>query len=373
MILIIIYCVFILATLIQLGFYLGVFLKLARYQTVANKQTYSTKFSTIPVSIIICARNEATNLKSNLPYILDQDFPEFEVIVVNDDSSDGTEMVLHKAAAKSSNLRIVKISDKGSKQIGKKFALAKGIEAARYELLLLTDADCRPNSRQWLSLMQNEITDKIDIALAYGPYFKHDGLLNKFIRFETVYTAIQYFSFALIGLPYMGVGRNLIYKKKLYTQFGGFKKHEHIASGDDDLFINAIARENNVSIVIHPKAFVYSEPKKNWKDYYRQKLRHLTTGVHYKIKHQALLGMLSLSHFLHYTMGAVLLLKTSTIFVLFIYVVRISIVLYVYAAIFNKLRESSLLKWIPFLDAAYILYYILFTPTLLFGKTERWK
>ena len=373
MILIIIYCVFILATLIQLGFYLGVFLKLAQYKQVANKQTYSTKFSKYPVSIIICARNEATNLKSNLPYILDQDFPEFEVIVVDDDSDDGTEMVLLELSAKSSNLRIVKISDKRPEQLGKKFALAKGIESARFELLLLTDADCRPNSRQWLSLMQNEITDNIDIVLAYGPYFKYNGFLNKFIRFETVYTAIQYFSFALIGLPYMGVGRNLIYKKKLYTKFGGFSKHEHIASGDDDLFINSVSSKNNVKININPNAFVYSEPKRKWKDYYRQKLRHLTTGVHYKAKHQTLLGMLSLSHFLHYTLGALLLFNFSTIFVLIIYVVRISVVLFIYAAVFNKFQESSLLKWIPFLDAAYILYYILFAPTLLLGKTDRWK
>ena len=369
----VIYCVFIVASLVQLGFYLGVFSKLAFYQPKNSKQTYGNQHSSQPVSIIICARNEAANLKKNLAFILNQDYPDFELIVVDDDSEDATADVLLEFSGKTDYLRIIKNSNKSSGQLGKKFALAKGIEAARHDILVLTDADCQPNSRKWLSLMQSRIRDKVEIGLGYAPYYKQPGLLNRFIRFETAYTAIQYLSFALIGVPYMGVGRNLVYKKNLYKQVGGFSSHEHIASGDDDLFINAVARANNVGIVLDPCAFVYSDPKKTWKKYYLQKVRHHTTGGHYRTFHKVLLGLLSTSHFLHYTIGIVLLLKFSTIFVLFIYVVRITVVFLVYAATFKKFRESDLIKWIPLLDAAYILYYVVFAPAFLFGKTEKWK
>ena len=373
MYLFIIYCIFIFVTFIQLVFYLGLFLKLAAYRPRSDKQTYDTNNKSQPVSIIICARNEAANLENNLPYILDQDYPEFEVIVVNDDSTDLTQDVLARISGQNERLRVIHIKKKKPGQVGKKFALAKGIESAQYELLLLTDADCRPESRDWIRLMQNQVRGNTEIVLGYGPYWKQSGFLNKFIRFETAYTAIQYFSFALVGLAYMGVGRNLLYKKKLFKLAGGFEAHKTIASGDDDLFINAVAKENNVEIELHNNTFVYSNPKKTWKEYYRQKKRHLSTGVRYKFVHKALLGLLSLSHFIHYTGGIVLLLKFSTIFVLIIYVVRIIVVILVYAATFNKLRESDLLKWVPILDAAYILYYVLFAPALLFGKTDKWK
>jgi cellulose synthase/poly-beta-1,6-N-acetylglucosamine synthase-like glycosyltransferase len=339
---------------------------------MAKKQAYDTN-SLPPVSIIICAKNEAANLLKNLPSVIGQTYPMFELIVVNDNSDDDTERILLDFSAKTKYFRMVNNNNNTKGQLGKKFALSKGIEAAQYDLILLTDADCRPNSQKWLYHMQSVINNNIEIALGYGPYEKASGWLNKFIRFETVYTAIQYFSFALSGSPYMGVGRNLMYKKKLFEQVNGFSKHEHIASGDDDLFINEVATQKNVTIVLDEKTFVYSEAKNTWSSYYRQKRRHLTTGTHYLLKHQFLLGLLSVSHFLHYTAGIVLILKFSTIFVLFIYVVRLFVVLLVYAATLKKLRELDLLFWIPILDAAYILYYAIFWPTLMFGKTKTWK
>lgn len=372
MYLIVIYCAFIIASVIQLGYWLGLFSKLALYRVDNNKQAYTTNPSLPPVSIIICAKNEATNLLQNLPSVIGQEYPQFEVIVVDDNSDDDTERILLDFSAKFDYFRIIKNLNKKTGQLGKKSALSTGIKAAQYDLLLLTDADCRPNSQKWLYHMQCAINDEKNIGLGYGPYKKLKTWLNKFIRFETVYTAVQYFSFAISGSAYMGVGRNLIYQKKLFDQAGGFTAHEHIASGDDDLFISQVASSTNVNVVLEKEAFVYSDPKESWSSYFRQKRRHLTTGTYYNPRHQVWLGLLSLSHFTHYVTLLILLIH-STEFVLIIYLVRLLVVLLVYIPTLKKLNESDLIPWIPILDAAYILYYVIFAPTLLFGKTKTWK
>ena len=175
-----------------------------------------------PVSIVVCARNESQNLQQFLPLVLEQDYPThlFEVIVVNDQSTDDSAEILSRIAEKFSQLRVINIPVSEVKTLpGKKYALSKGIEAATFDRLLLTDADCKPATSQWLRLMTNDVAlpseQKPDVHLGYGAYEAHPGILNKFIRWETANTCMQYASYAAIGLPYMGVGRNLSYSKSL--------------------------------------------------------------------------------------------------------------------------------------------------------------
>lgn len=362
---------FILATAIQIYFWLVIFRKLSSLPP--TKYSQSSDAPPPNVSVIICAKNEAENLKKNLPRILNQNYRSFEVIVVNDNSTDNTKDILLEFIINNPILCVVDLQDKPATMIGKKYALAKGIQAAQNEILLLTDADCAPSSLDWINQMQKNINGPIEIGLAYGPYFSHPGFLNKFIRFETIYTAIQYMSFALAGKPYMGVGRNLIYKKSLFEKVGGFKKHENLASGDDDLFINAAAHAQNTTIITHPDTFMYSEPKRNWKTFFRQKSRHLTTGKHYTNQNKLLLGLISLSHFIHFFGGIVLIVKFSTIFVILLYVVRISCVLWTSRPLFSKFKDPLLWKWIPVLDLAFFFYYVVFAPALITGNTDQWK
>ena len=256
---------------------------------------------------------------------------------------------------------------------GKKPALALGIQAAKHDVLLFTDADCQPTSEYWLRDMQKIMDDSVEIGLGYGPYYTKPGFLNKFIRFETILTAIQYFSYALIGQTYMGVGRNLIYRKHLFGQADGFKKHENLLSGDDDLFINEVATKDNVAININKRSFVYSDPQDSWKAYYRQKARHVSTGKHYKLNHKILLGFFSSSHFFHYVGGVMLLLtKTSMIFVILLYVVRILVILVICKPILRKLQDRNLYCWVPVLDTAYVFFYLTFALPLFTGKINRW-
>jgi poly-beta-1,6-N-acetyl-D-glucosamine synthase len=357
---------FLAATAIQLIYWLFVFSRLAFHRPSPP----SSQPGKEPVSIIICARNEAENLRRNLPYFLAQDYPEYEVIVVDDNSFDKSLEILLAFQKKHPILRLVSVT---ADSRGKKTALTEGIKAAKFEILLLSDADCRPASSKWVEQMQAALRDPAKIGLGFSPYLRGSGILNAFIRFETVYSAIQYFSFALMGLPYMGVGRNLAYRKSLFYQAGGFAAHADLASGDDDLFVNQVADRQNTAVILSPQAHVFSSPKSTWGGYYRQKSRHLTTGARYRFAHQLALGLLSASHFGHYACGIALILFHNLDLIVFTnYLARIGVAFVMYALIMRKLRDPSLIRWVLLLDALYIFYYLAFAPSL-FKTKEKWK
>jgi poly-beta-1,6-N-acetyl-D-glucosamine synthase len=371
---------FVLATMVQLSFWLGVFSKLAFYKEPEPTTTNPSLSDAPAVSIVICAKNERKNLEANIYRILNQQYRCFEILVIDDNSTDDSFAFLLDIQAKHPTFRVLRQSNtynnknytKNSQ--GKKRALAFGIEAARYDWLLLTDADCAPATEYWLQDMMQGATQEKQLVLGYAPLEEYEGLLNKFIRYETTYAAIQYLSFALLGMPYMGVGRNLLYHRALYRQANGFDKHTHVASGDDDLFVNQVATATNTAIVLRPTTHVLSSPKTEWSSFFKQKSRHLTTGKHYRWQHQLLLGMLAVSHVGHYTGGILLLLfDYNSLFVVLLYALRCLVVLAYTKLIFNKLQEKMPLYWIFLLDPLLALYYVFFAPTLWIGKNVKWK
>ncbi len=250
-----------------------------------------------PVTIIIAARNEYDNLLANLPMVLEQDYPEYEVIVVNDGSWDDSASVLLSYKERFAHLRIVNRPENERSLGGKKLAVTLGIKAAKYDRLLLTDADCRPKSKKWIAHMMQSGEDD-QIILGYSPYTRSPGLLNWLIRFDSMLNAVNYFGFALARMPYMGVGRNLSYPKEKFFAVGGFRRHYSLASGDDDLFVNEVATGDNTRICLLAEATVESTPEKTWKNFWRQKKRHLTTGWRYRPAHKWLLGVQSMSYFI---------------------------------------------------------------------------
>ena len=254
-----------------------------------------------PVSIIIAAHNEAENLKRFLPSVLEQNYPTFEVIVINDRSEDETDTIIALFKKKYPHLKSSFISVNSKITYGKKLAVTIGIKAAKYNKILLTDADCQPISRNWIQSMAKHFSSK-DIILGYGPYFDKKTFINKLIRFDTLFIAIQYFSFAKAGIPYMGVGRNLAYKKDIFIKNKGLASHAHIKSGDDDLFISEVSNTKNTIISIDPDSFVYSEPKKDFKSWAIQKSRHFTTFNRYKKIHKILLPLEVISRVIFYTL-----------------------------------------------------------------------
>jgi len=272
--------------LVQILYLLFFFLRILFHKT---KKEIDFDFQK-PVSVIVAAHNELENLKKLLPILYRQNYPEFEIIVANDRSSDETEFFLRDERRKEPRLRVLHIDHTPDHISHKKYALTLAIRAAKYEHLLFTDADCLPNSENWIALMAQEFSKEKQIVLGISPYQKEKGFLNWLIRYETFFTAIQYISYALAKLPYMGVGRNLAYCKSLFLASKGFQNHLKIVGGDDDLFVNANANASNTSVCTHLQAQVFSVPKRTWKAWFRQKKRHLSVGKFYRKKHQFFFG-----------------------------------------------------------------------------------
>lgn len=370
------------ALAIQLLYYLVFYLRLSLHSSEKSRPQ-----ADIPVSVLIAARNEYENLEQFLPLILEQDYKEFEVIVINDCSWDQTGPLLERLQTQHPRLKVVTLHEQEKYPKGKKFALTLGIKAAQYEYLLLTDADCRPSSNQWIRSMAARFANpKKQIVLGYSPYKKGNGFLNLFIRYETFQTALSYFSLALSGIPYMGVGRNLAYRKSLFFQVKGFASHNHLISGDDDLFVNETARQSNVAIEISKESFMVSEPKKNFESWRKQKLRHLSTGKFYRPQHKFWLGLQSISLIVYHLsmIGAWLLtislpnlpwltldlwlmaLGTITVF-RWLWMMGISF------SSMKKLGEFGLWPWIPVLDFLYFWYLLILGVAGLFHRPKTWS
>jgi cellulose synthase/poly-beta-1,6-N-acetylglucosamine synthase-like glycosyltransferase len=346
-----------LAALVQLYYYWFVFGKLAFYKLpqVANDSDLP------PVSIVISARNEYRNLEKNLASILTQDYPKFEVIVVNDCSWDDSQKLLEYYQENYEHLKVCKLVEQEKYPTGKKFALTIGIKAAQYDQLIFTDADCEPSSNQWLRLIQSRLANNKEIVLGFSPFKKTSGFLNLFIRYEGVLTAMAYFSAALRHQAFMGVGRNLAYTRDLFFKHKGFASHQHILSGDDDLFVNQVATPSNVAIQLHPDSFVYTDAKKTFGDWARQKTRHVSTGKYYKTKDKVFLGVYYASMLLFYlSLGFAIFFRVEPILMLGIYGIRLLSQLIIYYLILKKFKSMGLIWFIPLLDFIYLFYSWLF-------------
>lgn len=355
--------------LIQLYFSLFVHLKLALVKIDPLPETAKR-----PLSVVVCARNEEENLKKYLPLVMEQEYPDFEVVVVNDRSWDGTRDLLETFAKEYKHLKVVTVNE-GSKFIaGKKFAVTMGIKAAANEWLVFTDADCFPASSKWLSGMQQPEENGTEILLGYSPYLKKRGLLNALIRFETFFTAVNYLSFAIMGMPYMGVGRNMAYKKSLFFNNKGFAAHMHIPSGDDDLFVNAHAHQGNTGICIHPDAQVWSEPNTSFSAYLRQKKRHFGAGKLYKSKHKFILSAQIIIQFLFYVILVVLMCFKSTLYpALGMLGLSIIVRCFVYPRILKRLNYGDLRWWFPVLDMLLFIFLVFNGILSIFVKKVKWK
>lgn len=244
------------------------------------------------VSIIIASFNELHNLKELIPMLESQDYPDLEIVIADDRSEDGTYDYLLTNEGRFSKVTFVRIKELPSHFTAKKYAVTMGIKKSSKDILLFTDADCRPASNQWVKQMVAQLTADKDIVLGFSPYTYFPGRLNALIRYETFQTALQYLSFALAKIPYMGVGRNLMYRKPLFWSTNGFAKHVGLLSGDDDLFINEASRSNNVAVCISKDTHTESIPKLTWEEWYTQKRRHLSVGKKYKFRDKFNLGVL---------------------------------------------------------------------------------
>lgn len=356
-------------TIIQLIYYWSIYGKVAFF-----RQKNEFVRSDQGVSVIVCARDEYHNLKENLPLLLAQDYSQFEVVVVNHGSEDETNYLLRDLAEVHKNLKIVNVPQDLNFFTGKKFPLSIGIKSASYEILLFTDADCVPASNQWLRRMAANFTEGTEIVLGYGAYSKSKSLLNLLIRFDTTRIAMNYLGFARAGMPYMGVGRNMAYRKSLFYRQNGFISHYRIQSGDDDLFINKAATGRNTRIEIQVEALTISKPKTSLDQWIRQKRRHLQTGSYYKPVHKFVLGLFAFTQTLYWALAITLLvLWYQPYVVLGIIGLRLCTQLLVTGKVMKKLSETGFLLLVPFFE----LFLMIISPILAFAnllsKPVKWR
>ena len=360
---------FIAVVFIQIFYYLGIFGKFAfgKPQTITPKK--------LPVSVIVCAKNEEENVKKYIPLLAEQNYPDFEIVLIDDASSDETLEVFEQFEKQYSNIRLVKVKNNEAFWGNKKYALTLGIKASSKDYLLFTDADCYPVSKEWITAMTSQFTMNKTIVLGYGGYEKTErSLLNKIIRFETVLTALQYFSWAKTGLPYMGVGRNLAYKKEEFFNVNGFIEHIQVRSGDDDLFVNQAANKANTTIAYTPESFTYSKPKETYKEWFTQKRRHVATANYYKFFDKIQLGLFYISQLLFFLLVILLLaFQFQWIAVLALLATRYTIVWIVFGFSAGKLKENDLKVWFPIIEIVLIIIQINIFITNIFSKPANWK
>lgn len=360
---------FIVVVAIQLIYYVVIFGKFA----FAKGQKSNPK--RIPISVIVCAKNEAVNVAKYVPLLAEQDYPDFEIVLIDDASSDNTLELFEAFEKQYSNIRLVKVENNEAFWGNKKFALTLGIKAAKNEYLLFTDADCHPNSPHWIKEMSSQFTMNKTIVLGYGAYERvANSFLNKIIRFETMLTAVQYFGWAKSGRPYMGVGRNLAYKREEFFNVNGFIEHMKIRSGDDDLFINEAANAKNTTTCYSPESFTYSEPKKTFKEWFTQKRRHVSTAGYYKASDRFQLALFYASQLLFILLAIVLLaFQFQWIIVLGIIGFRYLFTWLVLGFSAGKLKEKDVMYWFPIIEIVLIFTQLNVFLTNIFSKPVHWK
>ncbi|NNC84016.1 MAG: glycosyltransferase [Flavobacteriales bacterium] len=354
------------STAILIGYYLLIFDRIRRQGDVPSDGPSP------PISVIICARNEHENLKKNIPSILAQDYPDYEVIIVDDASWDGTSELLAKWEHEHPILRVVTISEEQKRTEGKKMALTLGIKRAQHALLLLTDADCRPRTDRWIRAMSKFPTK--DIVLGYGAYEKSKGPLNLLIRFDTWRTAVFYLGAALAGRAYMGVGRNLLYTRSLYEKTGGFRKHYHLIGGDDDLFVNHNSSAQNTGVVTNENGHTLSTPPDTWKRWFRQRRRHMSVSHAYSGKSKFFIGTYNLSSIIFYV--SILFLFTSSVpwyipLALFLIKTLIHLLISIYPA--RELKENEMVVLLPILEPVALIMDSIVSISAIGRRPKAWK
>ena len=369
MILTVLFWIFVAVVAIQFLYYIVVF---GKFSFVKAKKNNLKK---IPISVIVCAKNESENVTKFIPLLIQQNYPDFEIILIDDASSDATLDIFEAYEKEHANVKLVKVVNNEAFWGNKKFALTLGIKAATKEYLLFTDADCYPTSPNWIAEMSSHVTMQNTIVLGYGAYEKiPKSFINKIIRFETVLTAVQYFSWARIGKPYMGIGRNMAYKKEEFFNVNGFIDHMKIRSGDDDLFINQAATRKNTTVCYTSDSFTYSEPKTTYKEWFTQKRRHVSTATFYKSFDKMQLGLFFLTQLLTFILPIILLAFQFQ----WIAVVGLVAFRYLFSWISlgfgaGKLNEKDVMFWYPIIEIVLIFTQLNMFFTNLFSKPAHWK
>jgi glycosyltransferase involved in cell wall biosynthesis len=365
----ILFILFIVVVAVQLFYYGFIF---GRFAFAKNKKKSPKR---IPISVIVCAKNEEENIVNFIPLLAEQDYPDYEIILIDDASSDNTLAIFEEFEKKYSNVRLVKVDNNEAFWGNRKFSLTLGIKAAKNPYLLFTNADCYPVSKDWISQMSSNFTMQKTIVLGYGAFEKISGsFLNKIIRFENLLNTVQYFSWTKVGKPYKGVGRNYGYKKEEFFNVNGFIDHMKVRAGDDDLFINQVATSRNTTICFDAASFTYCKPKKTFKDWLELKRINHATASFYKPFDKIQLSVFFISQLSFIIVPIVLLIfQYQWITVLSLIGFRYLFTWLILGFSAGKLKEKDVMYWFPVIEIIHIFTQLKIFTSNFYSKPVYWK
>lgn len=314
------------------------------YSAVSFHRQSRVNENTDGVSVVICAKDEYHNLQRNLPHILDQKYHTLEVIVVNDKSDDESDLLLDSIARQYDNLQVIHMNSDLNFFKGKKFPQSVGIRSARYDTIILTDANCRPASAYWIRRMMSSFFPKTKVVLGYNGLEKGQGFLNHLIRCDHLNDAIRYLSFAKRGIPYNGSIKNIAFKKELFVKQNSFMDMYEMRAGDDEKFINRAVRRKNTVIQIHPESHIISFPKQKFRVWINAKQRQKTGSHYYRFLTKLLMGFFMTFQYAFYALFIVLMFSNYMLyFVLGMFLLRELSHLLLFKNSMKKLKEQNLL------------------------------
>lgn len=366
---------FLVTIAVQLGFHWFFFRRLAFHKPSDHEMSH--RAFTGPVSVILCVRDEGHHLRRNLSYILEQDYPDYEVMVVDYGSVDDTSEFLDEMKKIHPRLAVISLGSSVSFMRGKKFPLSVGIRSARHDRILLTDAQCRPASRGWIRLVSSHLQNEKEVVLGYCLYRKRTGFFARLVHLDNLWMSIQYLSFALSGRAFKGMGQNMAFKKELFFRVNGFVSHYDILNGHDDLFVNQVSSGHNTAIEVSPASWVLADVGTGFSEWVMQKRARLSMGKRYRREHRRLLLAYQLSWLWLYPLLVILLCIAGSsvlgLIVLAVFLLRQASMLFILSKGAGKLDENKNYVFSLIGEPILVLASLLLGLSMAFHKTSAWK
>lgn len=261
-----------------------------------------------PVSVVVYTKNQAYLLKDKLFSLLEQEYPDYEVIVVNHASQDETSFVLKVYTETYKNLKIVDIKEDVNVFQGRKYPLSIGIKCAKNDIIILTDTESVPSGYHWITEMESRFTKGVNIVLGYVSREATKKLLNGFSQYTYAEESASYMGFALLRAPYMGNGKNLAVRRSFFFNKGGFINHYAISEGYDVLFVNQNSTPSNTRLSLSEDSFVTAKSFPLFEDLVRHRKHQIKLYFHFKAKDKFLQILYPLMNIVYYVLFAILLL-----------------------------------------------------------------
>lgn len=366
MIIPVVFYIFVLFAGIQIAYYFI-------FSSVFFAKKSSKSHSKNPISVIIFAKNSAENLRNFLPNILTQNYPNYEVVLIDNNSTDKTERVIKSFAKNHSNIRVVNVENNEAFWGSKKYALTLGIKAAKFDHLLFTEANCRPVSENWISEMSKNFSEEKSIILGYSTFAYEKSFANFLIRFYQFITSLQYLNFAKLGIPMMADGKNLAYKKTEFYNAKGYINHMKHEFGEDDLFIQDASNQINTTFTIDKSSFTECTNSSSFKNWFSIVKKKVLLKKRYQFKHRFLLGLFSVSKLFFYVLGILLVFFYPYQIIITIIAAYFLVQFIVIGIAAKKMEEKNLIYFLPILDISFLLIQISIFIANLTSKPTRWK